>query len=935
MGDVFMKRSIKSKPSLLMAIIIFIILGSTFFYLEISRHQSLILQANRSEIERLFYRFESFIEDQMKHLKMLAQVWSGQHFDDPEAQFLIIAEEIVDIFPFYRFIHYLDVDLFIRSSAPREEALKIGIIGKDTKEDPLNTILLEEIKRTQSPLISPARWRAISAAYGAHIWAPIMRSNQLLGIISGDLDLNHMIHDKLIKRGLVDLPLVIKIDGQEIYRAGDQESYPALMTQEIMGIPWTIGIDVDYAMSLSFVFVFSLLLSLFVSILVYHMFLKNRYLKETKDELEVSEKRYRAIFNLSPVGIMIEDDQGHILEVNKAMCSISDYKREELEGESIFGTLVETNKENIAIAKNNIAKLLSGGDLIFETKSKTGRGNEQYKQLYETRIPLPDGSNGILSMHVDITERKQAEESLRQQEKKTKEAHQVLLTVLESVDIIIYVFDMETYEVLFINRYGKTVWGDCTGQKCWETLKEGQRGPCENCTNEKLLDAHGQPAGVYLREVYNTKYRRWYDYHDAAIQWIDGRIVRMKIALDITNRKQAEARLAQRTQELERLYQKQNQEMIKARTIHERMLPKSLPMLKNISINGYYQPTDLMGGDFYDVILVEDKLVLYLSDVSGHGLDGSMLSVFVKQTIKGFLSFSPAHAVTPWRILDYLTDQFSQENYPEEYFICIFLVVLDLESMEMTYSGAGFQDTPLVKQGNGEQVELTAKGLFISNVFSKDMMNFQEKQITLAPGSTILFNTDGLTEQGEPGAYYRERLSKVFYEHAYLPPDFISQVIVRDFYQFNNSSLQSNDDISFLVMQVEPENQKKRNLELSTDFGELKNLRNNVKELLPELETIDTITSCLYELVANAMEHGNRMDPQKRVFLEFTELHDGVQVSVEDEGEGFHWLPIIDKPLELEGHSERGRGLAMTKIVSDGLFYNRKGNKVICVIKTS
>jgi diguanylate cyclase (GGDEF)-like protein len=124
-----------------------------------------------------------------------------------------------------------------------------------------------------------------------------------------------------------------------------------------------------------------------------------------------------------------------------------------------------------------------------------------------------------------------------------KRAYSSISTVLDSLDALVYVADMDTYEILFFNEYGKAIWGDGVGKICWQTLQSGQSGPCEFCTNDKLVDENGQPTGVYVWEFQNTVDGHWYQCRDQAIQWVDGRIVRMEIATDITERKLAEEEL--------------------------------------------------------------------------------------------------------------------------------------------------------------------------------------------------------------------------------------------------------------------------------------------------------------------------------------------------------------------------------------------------------
>lgn len=131
-------------------------------------------------------------------------------------------------------------------------------------------------------------------------------------------------------------------------------------------------------------------------------------------------------------------------------------------------------------------------------------------------------------------ERNSAEKVLRDNDERFK-------TIMDGLDALVYIADMDTYEVLFVNKYAQNIWGDITGATCWKTLQSNQSGPCEFCTNEKLVDANGKSTGVYKWEFQNTVDNKWYDCHDRAIKWTDGRLVRLEIAGNITERKQAES----------------------------------------------------------------------------------------------------------------------------------------------------------------------------------------------------------------------------------------------------------------------------------------------------------------------------------------------------------------------------------------------------------
>ncbi len=134
------------------------------------------------------------------------------------------------------------------------------------------------------------------------------------------------------------------------------------------------------------------------------------------------------------------------------------------------------------------------------------------------------------------SERKKAEKALQASQKR-------FLTVLNSLDATIYVADLETYEILFMNNYMKKIFKkDATGEICWNVFR-GESRPCSHCTNDKLLDENKKPKGVCIWQGQNPLSRRWYTNYDRAIEWTDGRMVKLQIAIDITDQKQAEEQL--------------------------------------------------------------------------------------------------------------------------------------------------------------------------------------------------------------------------------------------------------------------------------------------------------------------------------------------------------------------------------------------------------
>jgi hypothetical protein len=110
-------------------------------------------------------------------------------------------------------------------------------------------------------------------------------------------------------------------------------------------------------------------------------------------------------------------------------------------------------------------------------------------------------------------------------------------SIFDAAEMVLYVADMETYELLFMNAQAERLWGQKVGKPCYEVLQVGQSGPCEFCTNARLTENGRAAYHPVVWEFQNTANKRWYLCIDKAIPWSDGRLVRMEVAIDITERK--------------------------------------------------------------------------------------------------------------------------------------------------------------------------------------------------------------------------------------------------------------------------------------------------------------------------------------------------------------------------------------------------------------
>lgn len=152
----------------------------------------------------------------------------------------------------------------------------------------------------------------------------------------------------------------------------------------------------------------------------------------------------------------------------------------------------------------------------------------------------------ILTTVRDITEKKQTFAQLDRERRQ-------LLSIFNAIVECIYVADMESYEILFVNEKMKEVLKrDLTGEICYEVL-QGRNSPCPFCTNQIIKKIKPNP---FVWEHYNPVAKRWFYITDKVITWPDGRDVRFELAIDITEKKQAEeekARLEAQLSQAQRL----------------------------------------------------------------------------------------------------------------------------------------------------------------------------------------------------------------------------------------------------------------------------------------------------------------------------------------------------------------------------------------------
>jgi serine phosphatase RsbU (regulator of sigma subunit) len=186
--------------------------------------------------------------------------------------------------------------------------------------------------------------------------------------------------------------------------------------------------------------------------------------------------------------------------------------------------------------------------------------------------------------------------------------------------------------------------------------------------------------------------------------------------------------------------ERHEQELRIARDIQQGLLPRELPVLTDWAIRTHYQPARVVGGDLYDVMPLRDgRLALVVGDVSGEGVPAALLMATTRAVLRSIVA---QDMWTPGDVLARANDVLVTDM-PGNLFVTCLFAVLDPRSGSLHFANAGHVP-PLRRYAFGGGVEqLRARGMPLGLMSN---MVYEEHEVAIEPGETVLFYSDGLLE---------------------------------------------------------------------------------------------------------------------------------------------------------------------------------------------
>lgn len=240
------------------------------------------------------------------------------------------------------------------------------------------------------------------------------------------------------------------------------------------------------------------------------------------------------------------------------------------------------------------------------------------------------------------------------------------------------------------------------------------------------------------------------------------RIVELEAALETRNRELVEV-----NREITAANDRMKESLLAAATIQESFLPERLPETNRVNFAWRYVPCDELAGDTMNIVpLDENRVGIYVVDVSGHGVPAALLSVHLSRVLtrrrgpdallrRGHGS-GTYEIASPSSVAAHLNEKFGFDLQVQQYFTLLY-GTLDLITGEFCYTSAGHPGPIVLSGGTAKIHEATPPAIgFLPEP------TFTETTLHLEKGDRLYLYTDGIFEVSDASGeeFGEERLAQ-------------------------------------------------------------------------------------------------------------------------------------------------------------------------------
>jgi PAS domain S-box-containing protein len=275
----------------------------------------------------------------------------------------------------------------------------------------------------------------------------------------------------------------------------------------------------------------------------------NEKVKEIKEHKE----KFETIFNSSPDAITFCDLNGIIIECNEATLNLYGFSsREELCGKNAFELIAPKEHQKAAMLMETLFK--KGSIKTLELISLTKDCKEFPAEASASVIKDAAGNPvGLVAITKDISKRKKMEDELKQE-------RDMLEAVTDNIGAGLIIISKD-YHALWANNFIKRYKGNVAGKLCYATLNTLD-APCPDCGVKKIFeDSVAIDAHEYCSTTIDGK-PYWVEIIATPIKDKEGNVIAaLELAVDITEKKIMQSKLAEYSQKLKKKVEKRTEQL--------------------------------------------------------------------------------------------------------------------------------------------------------------------------------------------------------------------------------------------------------------------------------------------------------------------------------------------------------------------------------------
>jgi sigma-B regulation protein RsbU (phosphoserine phosphatase) len=426
----------------------------------------------------------------------------------------------------------------------------------------------------------------------------------------------------------------------------------------------------------------------------------------------------------------------------------------------------------------------------------------------------------------------------------------------------------------------------------------------------------------------------WIAWRNRPIVDDDGNIAEiLSIGINITARRQMEAQLTAANERME-------DELNIAADIQMSMLPLEFPAFPSrdeFSIYATLEPAREVGGDFYDMFLIdEDHLCFVVADVSDKGVPAALFMAVSKTLIK---SYAVAD-LSPASILTAVNSELA-ENNESSMFVTVFLCILNIQTGELTYTNAG-HNPPYIKTSDDRLITLNQRHGPVAGAI--DGVAYGQSMAQLDSGDYVILFTDGVTEAMSPERelFSEERLEALLEGTAMVTTEHAVNLVFDAVVEHADTADQS-DDITVLAVEFQGimgDQANRFDLTIPNRLEEIASVLTEFDRFAASCGIDDSVRRSMLlvldDLVNNVVSYAypEGLEAEIRIAVELTPHR--LAVTIVDDGIPFN--PFAGSAVEIAGSLEErdigGLGIYLVTTLMDEYDYSRRsGRNVVTIVK--